>query len=104
MSPGLLLLIPLLAFFGYGIRRIIKFGGLAGAGFGARIDATVGELPLAVGSLTSTRLSVHQLDGGSDRAVGVMVRSGMAGQLQVSLSKLQTQRLIETLEAETSGD
>lgn len=103
MSPGLLVAIPVVLFLGYGILQTVKFGGLKAAGFRARINGKVGEMPLAIGSLTSTRLSVYRLDGGSDRAVGVMISSGMATRMQVPLSTAQTQRLMEMLEAEASG-
>jgi hypothetical protein len=42
------------------VRRVVKFGGLEGAMFGAQVERTVGEVTGSAGSFTKTVVRVHR--------------------------------------------
>ncbi len=95
------IIIPLvLLIFGSFIRRIIKFGGLKAALFGAKIERTIGEVSGSK-AMIKTVLKVHSLRAESDKTVALeIVSTSLASyqMLPITLSTSETRKLIDLLE------
>lgn len=90
----------IVAFIGF---RLVKYRGLKGAVFGARVLHTVGELePPSTMGFMKTRLKIHVLDSDvTDRAIGVEQITSSVGSWQMTgftLSVAQAQELIGLLQ------
>ncbi len=83
------------------IYNVVKYGGLAAAGFRAPVERTVGQCTLDNG----TTLKVHRLGGGSpERAIGVeFVQHGLPV-LVVALSVSEAQKFAALVELAAGGN
>lgn len=82
--------------------RMVKFGGFKAAIFGAEIGRTVGEIGLAQGVASSTKLKVHVLRGTEAKAIGLEIVSRSVASYQMapfSLSVADARQLIRLLES-----
>jgi hypothetical protein len=81
--------------------RIIRYGGLKAAMFGASIETTIGEVVDSGSVLTKTTVAVHKLSSTDERkAVGLEVRNTGFGSYRmtpISLSSEQARTLGELL-------
>jgi hypothetical protein len=85
--------------------RAFQFRGLRGAMFGARIQATVGEVA-GGGSVVNTVLKVHVLDNPPDKAVGIeLVAKSLASYqvMPITLSVTEANTLVGLLQSATRG-
>lgn len=103
---NLFFLIPLgiAAFFLY---RFFKYGGLAGALLGSRLDDAVGEVELDT-PMMKTRIRVHRMETQADREPMVAVVFSSSAKLSASMtpykmSSSQAQELARLLEKAAQG-
>ena len=61
-TPTTLFFVVFAGFVGYFIYRMLRYGGLRGAMFGAKVERTVGEVPARKQGLLSTVIKVHLLN------------------------------------------
>jgi hypothetical protein len=74
MNAGLAGLLFISAIIAWMLFRILKYRGLGGAFFGARIERTVGEVVACGGRTWSVKMKVYELnDNVSDKAIGLAV-------------------------------
>ena len=100
-TPSLIFLVFFAAIAGYLVLRFVKSGGVKAAMFGARIERTVGEAAGSGGRIIKSKVRVHVLDGGPDKAVGLefMAKSFASYQmLPLALSESEARNLIRILE------
>jgi hypothetical protein len=82
--------------------RMIKFGGVKAAIFGAEIGRTVGEIGLADGVVSSTKLKIHVLRGAEEKAIGLEVVARSVASYHMapfSLSLADARQLIRLLQS-----
>ncbi|WP_157572106.1 hypothetical protein [Hydrogenophaga taeniospiralis] len=95
--------IPFLVIPGYLLFRMIRYGGVKAAMFGAKIEKTLGEVEGHPQRPVSLRLKVHVLDGGSsDKAVGLeLIAKSFASyqMMPVTLSVVEAKKLSSLLQS-----
>ncbi len=81
--------------------KVVKYRGLAAAGFGARIERTVGQIDVGKGM----KVKVYKLGGGApDKAIGIeFVQAGFPV-LVIPLSVLEAQRLATLIQSVVGGE
>ena len=100
LFPALIVLIGASLLF-----RMVKYGGLRGATFGARIDATLGEVDLPRSSLVSKKIRVHVLQHDTEQiGLEFVARSVASWQMMpFSLTRAEAHELIVLLQRATGG-
>jgi hypothetical protein len=86
---------------GWFVFKLLRFGGIKAAMFGASIERTIGEARASSGRIVKGVVKVHVLDGGPDKAVGLeFVATSFASyqMLPVTLSENEARNLIRFLE------